>query len=389
MANQIFIQLKRSTFLVISIFLLFAGNLIAQTKTELVTAVEFTLQSKVLNEERVISVFLPNNYVVSTDKYPVLYLLDGRTHFQHAISAASYLSGRVIIPNLVIVSIHNVDRNRDFSPVYSEKIPTSGGADKFLEFLSEELSVYMKKHYRISDFSVLLGHSFGGTFIAYSLVEKPDLFDGFIAVSPYLQYADNYMVTQTREKLNLNNTGKKYLYMTVGDEPNYFEPLKQYTQLMEQQSADNIQFKYVKMENENHGTTPYLTLFNGLRFIFSDWIVPRDLISRDIPEIDEHFSKLSEKYGISIHTPENVINTLGYTKLQGGDINGAILIFKENVKRYPKSANVYDSLGEAYENNKQVELARKNYEKACTLGAAALDPNLIVYMKNLERVKGM
>uniref|UniRef100_UPI003216A4D9 alpha/beta hydrolase-fold protein n=1 Tax=uncultured Draconibacterium sp. TaxID=1573823 RepID=UPI003216A4D9 len=389
MINPSFLKLKKTTCLVFSLLVVFVGSAVSQNKTELVTAEQFTLQSKALNEERVISVFLPNDYTTSSNQYPVLYLLDGPTHFEHAIAATNYLSLRSMIPNLVIVSIHNIDRSRDFSPVYSERIPTSGGAAKFLDFLSDELVVYMKKNYRIADFSLLLGHSFGGTFIAYSLVEKPELFDGYISVSPYMQYADNYMVKQAKEKMNLKSTGKKYFYMTVGDEPNYFEPLKEFSEFMKLQSIDDVQFKYIKMEGENHATTPYLTLYNGLRFIFSDWNVPRDLIEKDLTVIDEHFNKLSKKYGVEVSTPENIINALGYRELQGGDLDAAIHIFKENVKRYPKSANVYDSLGEAYENNKQIDLARKSYEKACKLGAATVNPNLVVYLKNLERVKGM
>ena len=64
------------------------------------------------------SVNLPNNYIVSSQKYPVLYLLDGRTHFQHATSAVDFLSAMGVIPQMIVVSIHNVDRNRDFSPTY-------------------------------------------------------------------------------------------------------------------------------------------------------------------------------------------------------------------------------------------------------------------------------
>ena len=77
---------------------------------------------------------------------------------------------------------------------------------------------------------------------------------------------------------------------------------------------------------------------------------------------------------------------LGYTYLQKKDYENAIKIFTENVKRYPESANVYDSLGEAYENNNQLKLARKNYQKAYDLGVVQLDGNTLIYKKNLERV---
>ena len=60
--------------------------------------------------------------------------------------------------------------------------------------------------------------------------------------------------------------------------------------------------------------------------------------------------------------------------------------FQENIKRFPKSANVYDSLGEAYENNEQFKLAKENYAKACEL-AEEDDINLKIFNKNLERMQ--
>ena len=48
-------------------------------------------------------------------------------------------------------------------------------------------------------------------------------------------------------------------------------------------------------------------------------------------------------------------------------IKEAIEIFKTNVKLYPESSNVYDSLGEAYMKDGNKELAIKNYEKSLEL----------------------
>ena len=42
-------------------------------------------------------------------------------------------------------------------------------------------------------------------------------------------------------------------------------------------------------------------------------------------------------------------------------------IFKQNIKNYPNSFNVYDSMGEAYMIKGEKELAIKNYEKSILL----------------------
>ena len=47
-------------------------------------------------------------------------------------------------------------------------------------------------------------------------------------------------------------------------------------------------------------------------------------------------------------TGEQVLNTLGYALLRHEQIDAAIAVFQANVERFPRSWNVYDSLGEAY-----------------------------------------
>ena len=64
--------------------------------------------------------------------------------------------------------------------------------------------------------------------------------------------------------------------------------------------------------------------------------------------------------------------------MRQGKLREAIAIFKLNVEFYPKSFNVYDSLGEAYATSGEKELAIANYKKSLELnprnagGATAL-----------------
>ena len=67
--------------------------------------------------------------------------------------------------------------------------------------------------------------------------------------------------------------------------------------------------------------------------------------------------------------PEFVLNALGYEALGAGRTEEAIRLFARNVREFPQSANVYDSLGEAYAKAGRKDLAIQNYEKSL-----ALDP---------------
>src|SRR5262249_37187595 len=62
--------------------------------------------------------------------------------------------------------------------------------------------------------------------------------------------------------------------------------------------------------------------------------------------------------------PESVVNVLGYEFLQAGDARSALEILKLNAAAFPDSANVYDSLSDAYLANGQKDQARQNAKKA-------------------------
>ncbi len=75
---------------------------------------------------------------------------------------------------------------------------------------------------------------------------------------------------------------------------------------------------------------------------------------------------------------EAELNTLGYQLLRMKRTKDAIEIFKLNVEMFPKSANPYDSLGEAYLADDQKELALVNYKKTVELDSTNANAKKIV-----------
>ena len=79
---------------------------------------------------------------------------------------------------MIVVGIENVNqdtRYRDFTPTHAEgfhdeDIPTSGGADNFLNFLKKELAPFIDKNYRTEPFRIIIGTSMGGLFTSYALI---------------------------------------------------------------------------------------------------------------------------------------------------------------------------------------------------------------------------
>ena len=124
--------------------------------------------------------------------------------------------------------------------------------------------------------------------------------------------------------------------------------------------------------------------YAGFRKIFEGWI---PTVSGNISDLENHYKKLSQRFGYEIKVPEATLNQIGYQLLNAKRFDEAISAFKKNTENYPNSANVYDSLAEAYEKNGQLKQAKENYGKAYKMAEAHGETELAKTAKgNFERL---
>ena len=98
--------------------------------------------------------------------------------------------------------------------------------------------------------------------------------------------------------------------------------------------------------------------------------------------VEFYMEKINENPDEKYFT-EASVNELGYKYLYEGRINESIELFKLNVAGYPKSSNVYDSLGEAYMGKGEKVLAIKNYEKSLELNPE--NRNAVIKLEELRK----
>jgi predicted alpha/beta superfamily hydrolase len=363
------------------------------------TVKRITLKSSVLGEDRIILVRTPAEYATNKASYPVLYMTDGDAHIGHTASTIEFLTRNGRIPEMIVVGVTNTDRTRDLTPAKSTiknaagevQFPTAGGADNFLKFFETELIPHIQKEYRVQPYRILAGHSFGGLFAIHAMMAKPGLFHSYVAVSPSLQWENAEAFKRAEEFLKNQKELKVTLYTSLGNEPGGIgENFDKFRELLGRTNVKGFEWQADKMDDEDHGSVVLRSHYSGLRKIFAGWQGPRDpesgLMAGGLKGADEHYKKLSERFGYTIATPENLINQMGYQLLGANRPDEAIAVFKSNVERYPNSANPYDSLAEAYERGGRLDLAEPLYEKARTLGEQNNDPNTGVYKANYERV---
>lgn len=81
-------------------------------------------------------------------------------------------------------------------------------------------------------------------------------------------------------------------------------------------------------------------------------------------------------------TSEQALNSLGYRLLRMKRVPESVAVFQWNARAHPESANVHDSLGEAYRANGQRDEAIRSYRKAAQM--APTDMRLRSVLKALE-----
>jgi tetratricopeptide (TPR) repeat protein len=222
------------------------------------------------------------------------------------------------------------------------------------------------------------------------MVSRPDLFNSYVAVSPALQWDNQVAVKRAEDFFKNRKEFQATLFMSLGHEPGPIEDgFHQMKQVLEKNQTQGFEWAAQVLDDEDHGSVVLRSHYLALRKVFDGWQIPRDLdsgqVAGNFKTVEEHYQKLSKKFKYTIPVPELLINQMGYQSLFADRFDEAITIFKTNVERYPESANVYDSLAEAYERSGKLELAAPLYEKAQTLGQKNQDPNFAVYKANFER----
>ena len=377
---------RRYVSIIITVLLIISSFSYGQViKNDIVLGKRLSIESKILNETRDIYVYLPEGYEQSTDDYPVMYVLDGESKFTISAAIVNFLARNQQIPQMIVVGIPNVARNRDFTPIVDDRMQNSGGADNFINFLEEELIEFVDNTYRTQDYKVLFGHSLCGMFSVYTLFTNQDLFDAHIAASPYLMMSNEYVINKAEKSLIDQHKFNNQLYISIGDEPTYYNSLDKLTSLLTVNESE-INWTLQNYDDEDHRSIPLRTIADGLEFIFFDWQLTNDIAMQGVNTIKAHFQNRQNKYGFTTQITEATLNVIGYQLLQADENKKAIEVFEYNVELYPNSANVYDSLGDGFDKIGKKKKALKNYKKAVSIGEKINDPNLPAFKNNVDRL---
>lgn len=234
-----------------------------------------TLKSKVLNEDRILNIYLPQNFD-KTKSYPVIYLLDGSMNedFMHVSGLVQFFNLMYAMPETIVVGIANIDRKRDFTfhtdlKDLQKDYPTTGHSDQFISFLEKELKPYIESQYKTTD-KYLFGQSLGGLLATEILVKKPEMFDHYFIISPSLWWDDQSLLKLAPLMLAKSGDKKKFVYVSVGkdEHPVMVKDAGDLYDILKKTGKKNWTVEYKLMETDNHATILHRSLYEGLVKMF-------------------------------------------------------------------------------------------------------------------------
>ena len=386
--------MKHTTFLFLTV--LFNLNLV-YAQSDYVTGKTYTIESNVLEETRTIHVYVPEGYEKSEKEYPTLYLLDGQRLFDYGISVAKSFKQFNLTPEFVVVGISNKYPNR-FSHF-------SSGSDAFLKFIEEEVIPKVESNYKVSQERLLFGWEYAGGFTVNTLITKPELFEAYLAASPY-PLTDK---TQAMDSLlSVEGNHNKFLYFAAGvHEGVVTEGALSLKAVLEEKPADFLNWTYQPLQDEEHQSTPFTTLYHGVKKYYEYYPVLQFATLDEftsfggVEKVTEYYQKRAEQFGFDAEIPnwtkfsitrcairadnyeaflrlaETLVDksliqglrnnrpyTLSEYYLENKNYEKAIEVYQYLIEKDPNSVKALNKLGDAYEWLGKKKEAKKYYKRA-------------------------
>ena len=395
---------------------------------DIVVGQQYMFQSDQLEREQVLQIALPANYdEAETQRYPVLYVLDGQWQFLEAVSFVRRLAGVREIPDVIVVGLPRTLGENQFYHA------GSAGTDKMLDFIEQTAQPFVSNKFRTTGQDIVAGWAYTGGFALHALTTRPQLFDAFIMSSPFpiADYATDFENTSYQLVENFPDILEedKFLYFGADvSERIVLEGARKLNDLLSQKAPSNLTWAYEELTGERHVTTAHRLLYSGLRSLFEDF---GDLAFDSVEALNEfgglegvknYYRKRAEKYDVSPRVVDSTVFRLARIAMDEENLElfdrlranfdpyfsrarfswsnryaalylkhnrhrVAVQMYERLVARFPSSVGAYAGLGEAYSLAGRSVQAIKMYERAVDLAKDKKDERLNELQEKLAALK--
>ncbi|WP_034057198.1 alpha/beta hydrolase-fold protein [Lacinutrix jangbogonensis] len=291
-------------------------NIKAQTISSKNTlGTNFTIKSEILKEDRQIQICVPESYEETDKKFPVLYILDGQRLFPFGVSLLKSFTQFRQTPEFIIVGITNKYPNRFGHFIDDEK--------KFLHFIEQEVIPFVDTSFRTSKERILFGWEYGGSFVIQTMMDRPNLFDAYLVASPFPL---THKITEIDNFLSEKSSFDKTLYFSVSPNENQVNiGTEKLDSILKLKAHKTFNWSYKKLINEEHRSTPYSTLYSGIKHFYHYFpelqfnTLDEFINAGGLDHVYEYYQKRSLKYGFSKALTDWTMFSLTRTAIRAND----------------------------------------------------------------------
>ena len=204
----------------------------------------FNLTSKITSRDFQISIGLPYEYNELSDrKWGTIFLLDANFYFGMVTEMVRSMAICGATEDAIVVGVGYPTeapaaegwrqvmswRSKDLTPERDEiretkdseqlgRVVHTGGGENFLRFIEDELIPLVDRNYRTEPRKrTLAGHSYGGLFTIYAMLQRPRLFQNYVASSPGLHHNGKAILAYEAAFAKRRSTLPASLFMTIGE----------------------------------------------------------------------------------------------------------------------------------------------------------------------------
>ncbi|MBL4663454.1 MAG: esterase [Flavobacteriaceae bacterium] len=342
--------------------LLITFTISSQTKGNPITIGDnYTISSKILNQDREIQIYLPNSYASSKQSYPVLYILDGQWFFANGVSIQKSLRTPGAIPEMIVVGIKNSNPLR--------RTLFSVESEKFTDFLKNEVVQFIDSNFRTTQERVIYGWEAAAYYLSELVLKENSIFNGVIITDGGLASE------KTVEEFNSDKD--TYLYISNSKRDIYYiASTEKFTEILKKHNPKNLIWKYELFNDEVHETMPHLAMYKGIKYYYHNYdalvfeSIQQYIDMGGIPYIKSFLKERVKRFGNDDNIYESTQNSLIWLGLNRNNFKYFSFFMEEfkdvlDTKRY---ANAYwqNKFGQFYLTHKDYKNAIKYFNAGIT-----------------------
>lgn len=234
-----------------------------------------TIFSKILEENRYFSVYTISKSQNLDSISHTIYLFDGDDEFDNIIiNQLKKFINKNNLPGIILVTIENVDRERDMTPVKTS-FCSSPGADHFLNFIEQEIIPYVNTNYKKTSFNIIAGQSYSALFVTYVFLKNPELFNGYVATSLYFPQLKTYFLKKANEAFKIHSYDSRFLFISRGGQDYKYnkdgiteKALSEFTAIKNKYGNKKVHLNYKVYEDYGHCPEP--SFIDGIQWIIQE-----------------------------------------------------------------------------------------------------------------------